>query len=412
VRGLAHTLGTSPATVNLAYRILRERGLILTDGRRGTRVAPRPPLLGTAARAARGPEASSPDPRGLRDLSCGLPDPALLPSIADALQRVDVEAVLALRESDRADPALIELSADAFAADGISTAHLAVTSGAFDAIERVLVAHTRPGDRVLVEDPTYGAFRDLIGALRLVCAPVPIDDAGPLPGPFTAALRGGVAAALLTPRAQNPSGATRSARRAEELSHALARHPGVLLVEDDHAALVAGAPMFVASGTDRWAVIRSTSKMLHPDLRVAVMAGDAVTIARVQGRQALGPGWVSPILQATVVEVLREPGLREVTDRARDTYARRRAALIEALAAHGITASGRSGLNVWVPVREETPTVAALAQAGFLVAPGERFRFAAPPGIRVTVATLPEAQAPSVADALASAQRPAASHRY
>ena len=410
MRGLAQTLGSSPATVNLAYRILRERGLIVTDGRRGTRVAPRPPLLGATARD---PASASAHARGVRDLSSGLPDPALLPSIADALHRVDVGAVLTMSESDRADPALIELTAAAFAADGISAAHLAVTSGAFDAIERVLGPHTRPGDRVLVEDPTYGAFRDLIRALGLVCAPVPIDDEGPLPGPFAAALRSGVAAALLTPRAQNPSGAARSARRAEELSHALAHHRGVLLIEDDHAGPVGGAPMFVASGTDRWAVIRSTSKTLHPDLRLAVMAGDAVTIAHVQGRQALGPRWVSPILQATVVEVLRDPGLRAVTERARGTYARRRAALIEALAAHGITAQGRSGLNVWVPVREETPTVAALEAAGFVVAPGERFRFAAPPGIRVTVATLPEAQALAVADAIATAQRPAAAaHRY
>jgi DNA-binding transcriptional MocR family regulator len=266
---------------------------------------------------------------------------------------------------------------------------------------------------VLVEDPTYGAFRDLITTLGLVCVPVPIDDEGPLASPFAAALRRGVTAALLTPRAQNPTGAARSAARAEELSHALARHPGVLLIEDDHAGPVAGAPMFAASGTDRWVVIRSTSKTLHPDLRLAVMAGDAVTVARVQGRQALGPRWVSPILQATVVEVLRDRGLSAITERARATYARRRAALIEALAGHGITAQGRSGLNVWVPVREETPTVAALEAAGFVVAPGERFRFAAPPGIRVTAATLPAAQAGAVADAIVSAQRPAgATGRY
>ena len=108
MRGLAQTLGSSPATVNLAYRILRERGLIVTDGRRGTRVAPRPPLLGAATRD---PASASARAQGVRDLSSGLPDPALLPSIADALHRVDVEAVLAMSESDRAEPALIELTA-------------------------------------------------------------------------------------------------------------------------------------------------------------------------------------------------------------------------------------------------------------------------------------------------------------
>src|SRR2546421_4212730 len=86
VRGLAQRLRVSPATVNSAYRVLRQRGLVVGDGRRGTRVASRPAL--------RMPARSRPVPAaaelGRRDLTLGLPDPELLPPIAPALARVDV----------------------------------------------------------------------------------------------------------------------------------------------------------------------------------------------------------------------------------------------------------------------------------------------------------------------------------
>ena len=71
VRALANALGTSPATVNAAYRILRQRGLIVAEGRRGTRVAPRPPLR--SSEPPRQPDYAEQPPSGLRDLAIGLP---------------------------------------------------------------------------------------------------------------------------------------------------------------------------------------------------------------------------------------------------------------------------------------------------------------------------------------------------
>src|SRR5579859_2807379 len=116
VRALAAALQSSPATVNSAYRILRERGLIVTDGRRGTRVAPRPPLR-LPDPAASVP--ALPDAAGKRDLASGLPDPELLPPVAAAVSRVDFTAKLAMTELDRADTELIALAAAAFGADGV-----------------------------------------------------------------------------------------------------------------------------------------------------------------------------------------------------------------------------------------------------------------------------------------------------
>jgi DNA-binding transcriptional MocR family regulator len=151
--------------------------------------------------------------------------------------------------------------------------------------------------------------------------------------------------------------------------------------------------------------------MLHPDLRVALVAGDSATIARVEGRQALGPRWVSHILQATAAELLLDAGFDEVVTRAREAYAARREALIAALADHGVLAHGRSGLNVWVPVREEAPVARALLDEGWLVSAGEQFRFGSGPGVRVTTSTLDVANAADVAAVIAAVEHAGGSRR-
>jgi DNA-binding transcriptional MocR family regulator len=402
VRALADELGTSPATVNAAYRLLRQRGLVVAEGRRGTRVAPRPALR-TPLRHAPLPDAER---NGhLRDLAIGLPDPALLPDLGRAIAAVDVRRSR-IDALGSADPALLEAARAEFAADGVDPERIAIVGGAFDGIERTLSAHLRPGDRVIVEDPTYPAIRDLLLALGLVEVPVAVDDYGPVPAAFAAALRRGADASVLVPRAQNPRGAALDDARAVELRAELERHPDVLLIEDDHAAGAAGSPFvsLIDASRARWAVIRSTSKVLHPDLRLALMAGDETTVARVEGRQGVGTRWVSHLLQAVVADLMAAPEFAKVVVRARETYASRRAELIDALAEHGVHGYGRTGLNVWVPVREEAPAVRALANAGWLVASGERFRIATPPGLRITIATLRPGEAHEIARVVASVE--------
>jgi DNA-binding transcriptional MocR family regulator len=403
VRTLAKTLGKSPATVNSAYRILRQRGLVVADGRRGTRVAPRPALRTSPPLWHASPPPGHP-PR--RDLAMGLADPSLLPAVGPAIAAIDFDARLGVTGLEAGDPVLLELAARWFEADGIAAEALAVVSGALDGVERVLQAHLRPGDRVVVEDPCYPPIRDILLASGLVAVPVAIDDHGLLPDAFQAGLAKGVEAVVTVPRAQNPFGAAMDPARAAELRGLLDRRPDTLVVEDDHASIVAGAPYasMIGPGSARWAVVRAMSKILNPDLRVALVAGDRTTIARVEGRQTLGPRWVSHILQATVAQLLGQASFESIAARARDAYAARRQALIGALAEQGMSAHGRSGLNVWVPVREEAPVARELLDAGWLVMSGERFRFAAPPGIRVTAATLDEREAPEVARVIAGVE--------
>ena len=100
--------------------------------------------------------------------------------------------------------------------------------------------------------------------------------------------------------------------------------------------------------------------------------------------------------------------IRALTAAAR-IYADRGAALRSALAAHGITASGRSGFTCWVPAADEDGVASSLAAAGWAVAPGQRFRIAAAPGVRISFARLAEADAPLFAAEFARALRHRAS---
>src|SRR6185436_21005556 len=83
-----------------------------------------------------------------------------------------------------------------------------------------------------------------------------------------------------------------------------------------------------------WAIVRSVSKSLGPDLRVALLASDARTHARVEGRQTLGIRWVSHILQRIVVALWRD----RTPARAGRVYTERREALLRELRARGIAA--------------------------------------------------------------------------
>jgi DNA-binding transcriptional MocR family regulator len=398
VRALARQLGVSPATATSAYRLLRQRGLLLARGRHGTRVAQRPPVASLAV--------SPPSvPRGVRDLASGNPDPALLPSLQRLLARADARP--RLYGESGSEPRLLQLASAAFQADGVSAEALSVTGGALDAIERLLLANLRTGDRVALEDPTYSAILDLVAALGLAVEPVAVDALGARPDDLDRALRQGVVACLLTPRAHNPTGAALDAPRGAELRAVLSRSPATLVVVDDHAAPVAGQPFVDPTPRNhpRWAVVRSVSKSLGPDLRLGMVAGDPVTIARVEGRRRLGVGWVSHLLQNLVAGLWSDPATEHLLQHATQTYAARRAALVDALAGHSIAVEARSGLNIWIPVPEEVPVVQAMQAAGWAIRAGEPYRVRSRPAVRVTISRLEESDAPRVAAALAACLR-------
>lgn len=397
IRLLAADLGVNPNTVAAAYRMLRERGVVETAGRRGTRVRSRPAITPVDRRALE-------IPPGVRDLSNGRPAARLLPRLAEPLRRGAIAAAGRGYDDEDVDATLAAGARSMLSADQVPTDHLAVTHSTLDSVERVLRAHLRSGDRVAVEDPAWANLTDLLAAVGLVPEPVRVDDEGMLVDRLARALAGGARAVVVTSRAQVPTGAAVSIERARVLRRLLSKHSGVLVIEDDHAAGIAGVALApLAGATDSWAYVRSVSKAWGPDLRLAVLAGDAATIGRVRAHQRLGPGWVSHATQEAVAHLWQDRHASAVVLRAEREYAKRRSELITALGERGVPAHGRSGVNIWVPVRDETAAVASLLGQGWAVAAGARFRLTSPPGLRITIATLRPAEVHPLADAVTRA---------
>jgi len=394
VRTLAAELAVSPGTVAAAYRQLRERGLVETAGRGGTRVRARPALGMRQSRRL-------PAAPGVLNLSVGAPDPDLLPDLGRALRQIAADTSVVNYDDGGPLPALVEAAQRRLAADGVPADHVSITGGALDGIERVLSANLRPGDRVAVEDPGWANLLDLVAALGLTPVSMPVDDEGPTEDGLRAALAASVDAVVVTSRAQNPTGAALGAGRARALRRLLTPYPQLLVVEDDHAAELAPDGLHrLAGATERWAFVRSVSKPYGPDLRLAVLAGDPTTVARVDGRMGLGAGWVSTILQRLVLALWTDPAVDDLVEHAKGVYIERRTLLRDALAARGVPTHGMTGINVWVPVADETAATAGLRDAGYAVAPGALYRIAAGPGIRITVAPLRTGDIEPLADAV------------
>ncbi|MFT4267814.1 MAG: transcriptional regulator PtsJ [Xenophilus sp.] len=387
VRDLAATLDVNRNTVASAYKRLVTSGIALSLGR-----------LGTLVRQHAGPgeqEGTTPDSR-LTDVADGNPNPAWLPDLSATFARSDYRP--RLYGEPTVDARLAAYARQWCGIDCPSPFDVELAGGAVDAIERLLAAHLVAGDRVAVEDP---CFLSSINTLRLngmQAVGIPVDEQGMQAEGLNDALAAGAQAVILTPRAHNPTGCNLSAERAEAIRNVLHRHPHVLTIVDDHFALLCKAAYHspIAASTHRWALVRSVSKVLGPDLRFAFVACDPQTASLLRLRMASGTTWVSHVLQDIVRLCLTDASWTPLIAKAREDYAHRRRQLVSALARHGIgSLASADGLNLWVPLdQDEQAAVFALAKRGWLVRAGSAFRVQeSGRGLRITIAQLDDEQA-------------------
>ena len=399
IRRLANDLELSPSTVSAAWRLLAAARVIRADGRRGTVIT---------AHAQPGPVRYR---RALErsisfsvDLSTGVADPALLPDLVSALRRVRQGWSAGSYLDDPIVPGLIERLREDWPYDAKA---FAVVDGAMDALDQLATHHLRAGDVVVVENPGFPPLFDLLDAVGARMIGVDVDDDGLVVDQLADALARHPRMAFIQPRAHNPFGTTMTVSRARRLA-ALLGSTSCLVVEDDSAGAVASTPPI---SLGRWlpeqtVYVRSFSKSHGPDLRLAAMSGPAALMEELRERRLLGQGWSSRLLQAVLLELLSRDESRRQVETARATYAHRRGTLVAELARRGVVTRGRDGLNLWLPVHDESAAVLYLASRGIGAAAGSPF-MSRPGGsahLRITVGMV-AGDFERVADDLAHASR-------
>ncbi|HEV3169713.1 MAG TPA: PLP-dependent aminotransferase family protein [Actinocrinis sp.] len=383
-RALSDAAAVSRTTVTAAYALLRESGFAVSRQGSGTYTA----LPDRTAAGLTGGWHDSVRGDHVIDLMCAAPM-APLPEVQAAL-RCAAEQLPA--QTGIADfmpyglDALREAIADRYCARGLPTSpdQILVTAGAQSAITLVGRLLLRPGDRVLVEGPSYPNALDTFRAVQARLVPVPLDGDGWVPGSFEDALgqlRPRLAYAI--PHFQNPTGHLMDPDREASLARA-ARRAGSWLLADEtvtDVALDVPAPAPFATAiravdSESVLVCGSMSKSFWGGLRIGWLRGPARIVHELAAaRAALDLG--SPLLdQLVAVAVLR--GDEAHLERQRDRWREQRAMLmrtVDELFPAWTYRVPEGGLSLWVRMdREEATGLAHRAQThGVLLHSGPRF---------------------------------------
>jgi DNA-binding transcriptional MocR family regulator len=286
-RELAARLGVSRTTVAAAYRSLRDSGHLESHRGSGSVTLP----LGRVRLLPVRPD------EGVIDLQQA--SPAAWPGLASVFAEAAASAtsVVALPGYDiHGRRGLREAIAAHYTRRGLDTEpdQIIVTPGAQSAISFVASVLVGPGDRVVIETPTYPHAADAFrrrGA-RLIGVPVGVDDGWDLERSSHAFRRAVPAAAYLMPDFQNPTGRTMSSRERTAISEDAAAMGTMLIVDETTGELDidrGSVPPFEASVSSgvRIITLGSLGKTVWGGLRIGWIRSDMDTVKRlIAGRPA------------------------------------------------------------------------------------------------------------------------------
>jgi len=431
-REMAAQLGVHRTTVANAYADLTAEGLISGHVGRGTFVLETPLAAPTAAHPPAAPglpaaagrpsaarasaglrwEALFADERGEEVLSRLLPEsPPTAISFAvarppehffplqdfrrccNAVLRREGERILQLGASDGYPP-LKQALLHWLESEGIRATEneLLITDGCQQALDLLAKAFLRPGDTIVLENPTYPGSITMLDGNRVRAVPVPVDPAAggiDLDALELAFRQNRVKLVFVMPDFHNPTGVTMAVAARRRLLELAARYE-VPLVEDHIYARVRlrGTPVPSLKRLDRAGLviqIDSFSKVAFPGLRVGWCIAPESVIARMRLIKQATDLHTSQLAQATLAEFLRRGCLARHLTRMRRVYLRRLEAAEEALARH-MPAEVRwtrpeGGMSLWVTLPAGFDSAELLIEArerGVLFAPGRYFYLSAP----------------------------------
>lgn len=379
-RALADALRVSRTTVTAAYAQLRDDGYL--HARRGARSTTALPADPAAAPRVVGGNAAG--VVNLANAAMAAPVTAVHAAYTAAAQQVspylhdvgiELAGVTPLREA----------IAERYCARGLPTEpdEIMVTTGALHAIGLILATYTQPGDRVLVEQPTY---HGAIAAVTTAGArPVPValaEDGWDLGALHTAVRQLAPSLAYVVPDNHNPTGLTMPDAQRQELAALIAETRTRTIVDETMSEVWLDHPVpapVAAAMTRRRDLVLTTgsmSKSFWGGLRIGWIRAERATLATLAAlRPSIDMG--TPILeQLAAAELLRIA--EDVLPERREILRARRALMLSLLAEwlpDWQPCPGGGGLALWVrlPAPMSSALSAAASRMGLDVPPGPRF---------------------------------------
>ncbi len=273
-------------------------------------------------------------------------------------------------------------------------ANVLLTSGSQQALDLIGKLLINPGDRLLVEAPTYLGALQAFNVYGAEYVSVPVDQEGIQTDQLEQAFRSGPKFMYILPNFQNPAGVTLSEARRHQLLD-LADSYGIPIIEDDpygplrfegeHRTALVVIDRLRSCREEQFlsgnVIYLSTfSKLLAPGLRLGWIVAPKEVIAKLVQLKQGADLHTSTFIQMVAYEVARDGFLDQHVRRIREVYRERRntmlAALKEFFPEEVSWTHPEGGLFLWVTMPESTNTqelVHAALRQDVAFVPGEAF---------------------------------------